>query len=126
MSVASTSLSSGSDVGTGDGGLRQRSINAAIERNVDTIAVTSSHPVVETDNTEHTNEVPLSGWQHFIHGLWTSIFTPGANSQLLLAMNVSFIALFLSLLFLLFATGGNGHVFALLLIAGGLFVSVQW
>ncbi|RKP25966.1 ER protein Pkr1-domain-containing protein, partial [Syncephalis pseudoplumigaleata] len=64
--------------------------------------------------------------ERFMHGLWTSIFTPGANSQLLLAMNVSFVALFLSLLFLLLATGGNGHVFALLFIAMGLFASVQW
>ena len=67
-----------------------------------------------------------SALAHFAHGLWTSIFTPGANAQLLLAMNLSFLALFLSLVFLLYASGFNGHVIALLVIALCLFASIQW
>ncbi|KAI8053470.1 ER protein Pkr1-domain-containing protein [Syncephalis plumigaleata] len=126
MEVASTSLSSASDAVGNESGLRQRTITTATEQTADTVATDSTPSVGSEDNAEHTNETPAAGWEQFVHGLWSSIFTPGANSQLLLAMNVSFIALFLSLLFLLFATGGNGHVLALLLIAGGLFASIQW
>ncbi|KAI9597366.1 ER protein Pkr1-domain-containing protein [Syncephalis fuscata] len=105
-----------------DEGIRQRHV-ASNDATKETSALLTTIP---TDEPERVDNEPASGLQQFAEGLWTSIFTPGANSQLLLAMNVSFVALFLSLLFLLFASGFNGHVFALLAIAVCLFASVQW
>lgn len=56
-----------------------------------------------------------------------SVFTPGTNSGLVSAMSYSFYGLFLVLLCMLFLTGGtNGHVWALLGLSLGLFVSIKW
>ncbi|ODQ50990.1 Pkr1-domain-containing protein [Saitoella complicata NRRL Y-17804] len=61
----------------------------------------------------------------FIVSLWDSIFTPGPTPTLVIATNASFIALISLLTVLAFMTR-NIHVFALLAVAIGLCVSVQW
>ncbi|KAI8909434.1 ER protein Pkr1-domain-containing protein, partial [Powellomyces hirtus] len=58
--------------------------------------------------------------------IWNSVFTPGVNSRVQGAMNMSFAGLFVSLTALAVVTGGNLHVIALIGIAGCLFASVQW
>ncbi|KAL8284261.1 hypothetical protein RQP46_005010 [Phenoliferia psychrophenolica] len=55
-----------------------------------------------------------------------SIWTPGTNTGLIKAMNASFYALFATLVVMLFLTGGNGHVWALLGLSLGLFLSIKW
>ncbi|KAK3834704.1 MAG: hypothetical protein JOS17DRAFT_682181 [Linnemannia elongata] len=61
-----------------------------------------------------------------VGGTISSIFEKGVNPGLVKMLNVVFVALFLSLGFLIFASGGNGHVIALTGIAVALFVLVQW
>lgn len=55
-----------------------------------------------------------------------SIFTPGTNSGLIRAMEMSFYALFATLLGLVVLTRGNGHVCALFGLSVGLFASIKW
>ncbi|WFD31657.1 hypothetical protein MSPP1_002696 [Malassezia sp. CBS 17886] len=59
-------------------------------------------------------------------GVWESVFHEGVNSPTHNVMNVAFCALFLTLLGLLVATGGNGHVIALLFLSAGLFLAINW
>lgn len=62
----------------------------------------------------------------FFSGLWNSIFQPGASPQLILATHVSFIALLLTLTWLIFVTRGNIHFIALFVIATLLWLSIIW
>lgn len=55
-----------------------------------------------------------------------SLFMPGLNTPMKRAMDASFFGLFLVLGALALITGGNVHVLALLGIAMGLFLSVNW
>ncbi|KAI5481462.1 Pkr1p [Pseudohyphozyma bogoriensis] len=55
-----------------------------------------------------------------------SIFTPGTNTGLVQAMSYSFYALFVTLIGMLFLTGGNIHIWALLGLSVGLFASIKW
>lgn len=55
-----------------------------------------------------------------------SVFTPGTNSGLIQATSYSFYALFLTLLGMLWLTGGNIHVWALFGLSVGLFASIKW
>jgi len=61
----------------------------------------------------------------FIENLWTSIFTPGPTSTLLLATNVSFGALQTVLLALLVATYSI-HFLVLSVLSAGLWWSINW
>ncbi|KAJ1969525.1 hypothetical protein IWQ62_000564 [Dispira parvispora] len=54
-----------------------------------------------------------------------SAFQPGVNRGLLLALNLSFAALLITLGFLAFMTGGNFHAVFLFLISAALFVAMQ-
>lgn len=62
----------------------------------------------------------------FFSGLWNSILQPGANPQLILATHVSFIALLLTLAWLIFVTRGNIHFITLFVIATLLWLSIIW
>ena len=62
----------------------------------------------------------------FFSGLWNSIFQPGASPQLILATHVSFIALLLTLSWLIYVTKGNIHFIALFIIAILLWLSIIW
>ncbi|GAA5991990.1 hypothetical protein JCM10908_000685 [Rhodotorula pacifica] len=55
-----------------------------------------------------------------------SIFTPGTNSGLIRAMEMSFYALFVVLAGMVVLTRGNGHVCALFALSIGLFASIKW
>ncbi|GAA5925429.1 hypothetical protein JCM10213_008789 [Rhodosporidiobolus nylandii] len=55
-----------------------------------------------------------------------SIFEPGTNTGLVRAMSFSFYALFATLLGMVWLTGGNLHVVALLGLSVALFVSIKW
>ncbi|KAI8336439.1 ER protein Pkr1-domain-containing protein [Choanephora cucurbitarum] len=56
-----------------------------------------------------------------------SIMTPGYTANgVINIMFYTFYALFATLLFMIFMTGGNPHVIALLLLAICLFVSIRW
>jgi len=61
----------------------------------------------------------------FIEDLWTSIFTPGPTSTLLLATNVSFAALQSILLALLIATYSI-HFVVLSILSAGLWAAINW
>lgn len=61
----------------------------------------------------------------FLENLWTSIFTPGPTSTLLLATNVSFGALQTVLLALLIATYSI-HFLVLSVLSAGLWWSINW
>ncbi|GAA5826962.1 hypothetical protein JCM11251_002180 [Rhodosporidiobolus azoricus] len=55
-----------------------------------------------------------------------SIFEPGTNAGLVRAMSFSFYALFVTLLGMVFLTGGNWHVVALFGLSIALFISIKW
>ena len=56
-----------------------------------------------------------------------SIMTPGYTANgVINIMFYTFYALFATLLFMIFMTGGNPHVIALLLLAICLFASIRW
>ncbi|KWU46683.1 hypothetical protein RHOSPDRAFT_31499 [Rhodotorula sp. JG-1b] len=55
-----------------------------------------------------------------------SIFTPGTNSGLIRAMDMSFYALFAVLVVMVVLTRGNGHICALFALSVGLFASIKW
>ena len=61
----------------------------------------------------------------FLEDLWTSIFTPGPTSTLLLATNVTFGALQVVLLALLVATYSI-HFLILSVLCGGLWAAINW
>lgn len=56
-----------------------------------------------------------------------SIMTPGYTANgVIQIMFYTFYALFATLLFMIFITGGNPHVIALFLIAVCLFITIKW
>lgn len=63
---------------------------------------------------------------NFFAALWESIFQPGTTPQLVIATHVSFVALLCTLGWLIHATKGNPHFYALFLIALCLWASVIW
>ncbi|KAI9683997.1 MAG: hypothetical protein M1822_005824 [Bathelium mastoideum] len=75
----------------------------------------------------HPSNNPSSpeGEDNFLVALWSSVFTPGPTPPLLLATNVTFGALQVVLLALLIATY-SVHFFALSLISGALWWSINW
>lgn len=62
----------------------------------------------------------------FATGLWNSVFQPGTTPQLIIATHCSFVALLVTLMWLIYATSGNIHFFALFFIALLLWGSVIW
>ena len=72
-------------------------------------------------NTDPTT----NGEENFLVALWSSVFTPGPTPPLLLATNVTFGALQFILFALLLATY-SVHFFALSLISGALWWSINW
>ncbi|SJX63699.1 related to PKR1-V-ATPase Assembly Factor [Sporisorium reilianum f. sp. reilianum] len=62
----------------------------------------------------------------FWQGLFHSVFTPEYNTIPQRIMNFSFYGLFLVLSVLVFLTNYNPHVIALLTLALGLWMSVNW
>ncbi|SCV05213.1 LANO_0H02542g1_1 [Lachancea nothofagi CBS 11611] len=62
---------------------------------------------------------------NFFEELWSSIFTPGASPQLIVATHVSFFMLSCCLGWLIYCTK-NGHFVALLGISTLLWVTVTW
>lgn len=72
-------------------------------------------PMVEIDATGLTGDIIKS------------IMTPGYTaSGVIQIMFYTFYALFATLLFMIFITGGNPHVIALFLLALCLFVTIKW
>ncbi|WFD33266.1 hypothetical protein MCUN1_000079 [Malassezia cuniculi] len=61
-----------------------------------------------------------------LQGVWDSVFEGGVNSPTHQLMNWSFYGLFITLAVLIFISGGNPHVIALLLLSIGLFLSINW
>ncbi|KAF9202269.1 hypothetical protein BGZ49_007553 [Haplosporangium sp. Z 27] len=95
---------------------------ASIEEVTDERAATTSDKFGESSSSMVQNDGP----KDMVGGVFSSIFEKGVNPGLIKAMNLVFVALFLSLGFLIFASGGNGHAIALTGIAVALFGSVQW
>ncbi|KAF9317034.1 hypothetical protein BG003_001308 [Podila horticola] len=83
---------------------------------------------VQATGTEEgsTFMVSKDGSAGMVGGTLNSIFEKGVNPGLIKMLNLVFVALFLSLGFLIFASGGNLHVIALTGIAVALFVTIQW
>ncbi|KAJ1922287.1 N(alpha)-acetyltransferase 20, NatB catalytic subunit [Mycoemilia scoparia] len=74
-----------------------------------------------------TSEKSTASGSGILNDVYQSIFQPGeVNDGVLKVMNGAFIGLFVILSLLVYGTGGSWHVIALLFIAVGLFVSVQW
>lgn len=63
---------------------------------------------------------------NFFVALWESIFQPGTTPQLIIATHVSFFALLCTLAWLIYATSGNVHFYALFAIAFCLWIAVIW
>ncbi|EHN00845.1 Pkr1p [Saccharomyces cerevisiae x Saccharomyces kudriavzevii VIN7] len=63
---------------------------------------------------------------NFFVKLWESVFEPGTSPQLIIATHVSFVALLLTLLWLIYATNGNIHFYVLFGISLLLWVTVIW
>lgn len=63
---------------------------------------------------------------NFFVALWESIFQPGTTPQLIIATHVSFFALLCTLAWLIYATSGNIHFYALFAIASCLWIAVIW
>ncbi|PRT54546.1 V-type ATPase assembly factor PKR1 [Wickerhamiella sorbophila] len=61
----------------------------------------------------------------FVSNLWASIFTPGTTPTLVKATHGSFIALEITLVFMLVATKSL-HFVALLVLATGLWIAITW
>ena len=61
----------------------------------------------------------------FFHDLWASVFTPGTTPALVLATNVTFFLLQLTLLILLYATLSY-HFIAMNILCAGLWGGVNW
>ncbi|KAK1923671.1 ER protein Pkr1-domain-containing protein [Papiliotrema laurentii] len=64
--------------------------------------------------------------QSFVGQLVKSVFEPGANQAAVLAMNVSFFLLLLTLAALAFLTSWNKHVLLLLGVTALLWASMLW
>ncbi|CCE64068.1 hypothetical protein TPHA_0G02320 [Tetrapisispora phaffii CBS 4417] len=62
----------------------------------------------------------------FFVELWNSVFTPGTSPQLIIATNLSFLALIITLIWLIVQTNGNIHFIILLSIATILWITVIW
>lgn len=62
----------------------------------------------------------------FFVALWESVFQPGTTPQLIIATHVSFLALLATLGWLIHATSGNIHFYALFTIALLLWFTVIW
>ena len=62
----------------------------------------------------------------FITALWESVFQPGTSPQLILATHLSFVALLITLAWLIFVTHGNIHFIMLFIIAALLWITVIW
>ncbi|EST09481.1 Endoplasmic reticulum, protein Pkr1 [Kalmanozyma brasiliensis GHG001] len=77
---------------------------------------TSTTPAPASQNA------PTSFWE----GLFHSVFTPEYNTIPQRIMNFSFYGLFVVLFVLVFLTNYNPHVIALLTMAVGLWMSVNW
>ncbi|GAC93849.1 hypothetical protein PHSY_001414 [Pseudozyma hubeiensis SY62] len=76
----------------------------------------------QLDPTSSQNVSPPPFWE----ALFSSIFTPEYNTVAQKIMNFSFYGLFLVLTILVFLTNYNPHVIALLTMAVGLWMSVNW
>lgn len=63
---------------------------------------------------------------NFFVALWESVFQPGTTPQLIIATHVSFLALLATLGWLIHATSGNIHFYALFTIALFLWFTVIW
>ncbi|CAI4671477.1 CFS_G0041760.mRNA.1.CDS.1 [Saccharomyces cerevisiae] len=63
---------------------------------------------------------------NFFVRLWESVFEPGTSPQLIIATHVSFVALLLTLIWLIYATNGNIHFYALFCISLLLWITVIW
>ena len=68
------------------------------------------------------NAATPSFWEALLH----SVFTPEYNTVPQRIMNFSFYGLFVVLFVLVFLTSYNPHVIALLTLAVGLWMSVNW
>ncbi|SPO32562.1 related to PKR1 - V-ATPase Assembly Factor [Ustilago trichophora] len=62
----------------------------------------------------------------FWEGLFNSVFSPEYNTVAQRIMNFSFYGLFVVLFILIFLTNYNPHVIALLTLAVGLWMSINW
>ncbi|KAI9307579.1 hypothetical protein BJ944DRAFT_261667 [Cunninghamella echinulata] len=63
----------------------------------------------------------------FVTDIITSIMTPGYTATgVIKLMFYAFYALFVTLLGMVFITGGNGHVIALLFLSICLFIAIRW
>ena len=99
--------------------------------NTNTSTSLRRRPIKSTSHTYSRSPSKSSSLAHsnsktILEEIWLSIFEPGLNSKMVKIMDVCFYALFVSLVSLGIATGGNIHVVALLGIAVCLFVSVKW
>ena len=63
---------------------------------------------------------------NFFVRLWESVFEPGTPPPLIIATHVSFVALLLTLIWLIYATNGNIHFYALFCISLLLWITVIW
>ncbi|EJS44232.1 pkr1p [Saccharomyces arboricola H-6] len=63
---------------------------------------------------------------NFFVKLWESVFEPGTSPQLVIATHVSFVALLLTLMWLIYATNGNIHFYVLFGISLLLWITVIW
>jgi hypothetical protein len=80
-----------------------------------------------TDNQEHAVPIIEIEATGITGDIIKSIMTPGYTaSGVIQIMFYTFYALFATLLFMIFITGGNPHVIALFLIALCLFVTIKW
>ncbi|WFD48639.1 hypothetical protein GLX27_003309 [Malassezia furfur] len=61
-----------------------------------------------------------------LESVWESVFHEGVNTPTHRIMNMAFYGLFITLIGLLLASGGNGHVLAFLVLSVCLFMSVNW
>ncbi|CAI1639112.1 hypothetical protein SEUBUCD646_0M02610 [Saccharomyces eubayanus] len=70
-------------------------------------------------------ETPLRMASFFVK-LWESVFEPGTTPQLVIATHASFVALLLTLMWLIYATHGNIHFYVLFGISLLLWITVIW
>ncbi|CDR87259.1 related to PKR1-V-ATPase Assembly Factor [Sporisorium scitamineum] len=75
-----------------------------------------------TESSASTSQPNPSFWEALFH----SVFTPEYNTIPQRIMNFSFYGLFVVLFILVFLTSYNPHVIALLTLAVGLWMSVNW
>ncbi|GJJ74107.1 hypothetical protein EMPS_06465 [Entomortierella parvispora] len=94
------------------------------EPNVDVASTTTEQESAK--ELASSGMVQKDGPTDMMGGMVSSIFEKGVNPGLIKLLNVVFVALFLSLGFLIFASEGNVHVIALTGIAVALFLAVQW